>query len=273
MWGYFTGHGGCGGASGVLEGVVGDRSKQFYGGSSEVRQGAAGSAGGVVVDFNLRLQDRELAKQLRENRMATQEVGFNTQGYDAGFELPSETEVRENGYEVTHFQVSENGTEPLDSDDFWGNAFDEDVLEEALKVDLPPEGWYTGSSFSVTRRNNNFDGHPELCVNGRVRHASGPGTAIYLNLCPRKMYSEAGKVIFDYLKFKEALAAYVEDHGGALPGGSEEFEAYFENAALAFRLVRQTNGKGMKVMEVRTLKSAIDKGYITDTVVDDNIPF
>ena len=198
--------------------------------------------------------------------MSDQEYGMGL-GEDMGFDLPS-TAVQVPGAPF------DNPLDEPQDDDFWGNAFDEEVIDAALKSDLPPEGWYTGPLPNQVERQNRFEPRPELSVSGRLMHVSGASAMVFLNLCPKKYYKQDGRVGFDYLKYKEAIEAYIADNGSK-PTNAEDFKSYLANTNLAVRLVPQINGKGMKAMEVRSVKSAIEKGYITEETVQviDDIPF
>lgn len=134
-------------------------------------------------------------------------------------------------------------------DDGWGNAFDPEEIEAALRDDLPPEGRYVGHSLTVTDRVNQYSEQREISCYGRATNAEGRVATVRLDLQPKKLYKDDGKLVWNHVLFKQAVAAYNKANG-SLPTSAEALKAYLETATLEYDLKHAMSGKGMKTMGV-----------------------
>ena len=156
-----------------------------------------------------------------------------------GFDMPG-TE------ETAHYTVTPEGTTANDS--FWGNAFDTSVLEEALEG--PKEGTYTLTLRGEDERANRFEGFPEIQFYGKLDDEPVRLTVTAQKIERKDQDGKPNGIRYEYVLFKKCLALFAELKD-RVPTGVEDFKKFMTSTALSYRIVRERNGRGFKVMDVK----------------------
>ncbi len=166
------------------------------------------------------------------------------------FDLPGDA-----GSEAYSTPVEDTTVEDDQEDgagDFWGNAFDAEEIEAALKVDLPPEGDYVGSSLVAEQRYNKFEGQPEVRLYGMVENAEGVTTRTAFTIEFKKRYKENGKVAWPYTMYKNCLAAFIKANGRQ-PSNGPEFMEFLTTAPLTHRISHKLDKSGVSTMGIKAV--------------------
>lgn len=166
-----------------------------------------------------------------------------------GFDLPENVAAPFSApYPVAAEETAE------DMVDYWGKAFDDDEINEATRVDLPPEGEYEGAGLTATRRFNTYEGYPETRFFGRVTNADGKTATSSFTITRKKVLKENGKPVWAYVMFKECLKAFIAVNERA-PETGDELEEFLCTASLKHRIVHNQKGTGVNTMGIKAVRS------------------